>query len=184
MKNWSADFVKFRQNEASCLIWFCSSHVTLVRSNSSFNVEMVCHCFKSAFHPQEETEGEVASNPPESSFQKLAPSETRYTILSRGRDELWPQRPSSDPVTQCHAPGSGRGLGLGQASGTEQQHPTPLLKREREMRRRRRRKKRMKTKEEKKKNGRRRADERSPWHNHVGITYIFITLSRTIFILD
>ncbi|XP_053183909.1 endoplasmic reticulum resident protein 44 [Scomber japonicus] len=37
---------------------------------------------------QEETEGEVASNPPESSFQKLAPSETRYTILSRGRDEL------------------------------------------------------------------------------------------------
>ncbi|KAM7420731.1 hypothetical protein PAMA_015114 [Pampus argenteus] len=37
---------------------------------------------------QEETEGEVASNPPESSFQKLAPSETRYTILSRDRDEL------------------------------------------------------------------------------------------------
>lgn len=32
--------------------------------------------------------GEVASNPPESSFQKLAPSETRYTILSRDRDEL------------------------------------------------------------------------------------------------
>ncbi|CAL8257015.1 unnamed protein product [Boreogadus saida] len=30
----------------------------------------------------------VASNPPESSFQKLAPSETRYTILSRDRDEL------------------------------------------------------------------------------------------------
>ena len=24
----------------------------------------------------------------------------------------------------------------------------------------------------------------SPWHNHVGITYIFITLSCTIFILD
>ncbi|CAK6960635.1 endoplasmic reticulum resident protein 44 [Scomber scombrus] len=37
---------------------------------------------------QEETEGEAASSPPESSFQKLAPSETRYTILSRGRDEL------------------------------------------------------------------------------------------------
>lgn len=55
--------------------------------------------------PQEETGGEVASSPPESSFQKLAPSETRYTILSRDRDELWPQQPSSDPVTQCHAPG-------------------------------------------------------------------------------
>ncbi|XP_071376336.1 endoplasmic reticulum resident protein 44 [Centroberyx affinis] len=37
---------------------------------------------------QEETVGEVASNPPDSSFQKLAPSETRYTILSRDRDEL------------------------------------------------------------------------------------------------
>ncbi|XP_029928024.1 endoplasmic reticulum resident protein 44 [Myripristis murdjan] len=37
---------------------------------------------------QEETGGEVASSPPESSFQKLAPSETRYTILSRDRDEL------------------------------------------------------------------------------------------------
>ncbi|TMS11063.1 Endoplasmic reticulum resident protein 44 [Larimichthys crocea] len=37
---------------------------------------------------QEETAGEVASSPPESSFQKLAPSETRYTILSRDRDEL------------------------------------------------------------------------------------------------
>ncbi|XP_062899969.1 endoplasmic reticulum resident protein 44 [Mobula hypostoma] len=31
---------------------------------------------------------EVASNPPESSFQKLAPSEHRYTILKRERDEL------------------------------------------------------------------------------------------------
>ncbi|CAL9705798.1 unnamed protein product [Knipowitschia caucasica] len=42
--------------------------------------------------PTESTPGqeveEVASNPPESSFQKLAPSETRYTILSRDRDEL------------------------------------------------------------------------------------------------
>lgn len=38
--------------------------------------------------PQEETGGEVASSPPDSSFQKLAPSETRYTILSRDRDEL------------------------------------------------------------------------------------------------
>lgn len=37
---------------------------------------------------QVEVGGEVASNPPESSFQKLAPSETRYTILSRDRDEL------------------------------------------------------------------------------------------------
>lgn len=26
--------------------------------------------------------------------------------------------------------------------------------------------------------------EYSPRHNHVGITYIFITLSRTVFILD
>ncbi|XP_024123016.1 endoplasmic reticulum resident protein 44 [Oryzias melastigma] len=33
-------------------------------------------------------EKEAASNPPESSFQKLAPSETRYTILRRDRDEL------------------------------------------------------------------------------------------------
>ncbi|XP_076009866.1 endoplasmic reticulum resident protein 44 [Genypterus blacodes] len=37
---------------------------------------------------QEEIGGEVASSPPESSFQKLAPSETRYTILRRDRDEL------------------------------------------------------------------------------------------------
>lgn len=37
---------------------------------------------------QEETGGEAASSPPESSFQKLAPSETRYTILRRDRDEL------------------------------------------------------------------------------------------------
>ncbi|XP_068180685.1 endoplasmic reticulum resident protein 44 [Antennarius striatus] len=37
---------------------------------------------------REETGGEVASSPPESSFQKLAPSETRYTILRRDRDEL------------------------------------------------------------------------------------------------
>lgn len=35
----------------------------------------------------QQEENEVASNPPESSFQKLAPSETRYTIL-RDRDEL------------------------------------------------------------------------------------------------
>uniref|UniRef100_UPI00398E546E endoplasmic reticulum resident protein 44 n=1 Tax=Pristiophorus japonicus TaxID=55135 RepID=UPI00398E546E len=31
---------------------------------------------------------EVASSPPESSFQKLAPSEHRYTILKREKDEL------------------------------------------------------------------------------------------------
>lgn len=37
---------------------------------------------------QEEMGVEVASSPPESSFQKLAPSESRYTILSRDRDEL------------------------------------------------------------------------------------------------
>ncbi|XP_062395552.1 endoplasmic reticulum resident protein 44 [Sardina pilchardus] len=37
--------------------------------------------------PGLEENKEVASNPPESSFQKLAPSETRYTLL-RDRDEL------------------------------------------------------------------------------------------------
>ncbi|XP_072250432.1 endoplasmic reticulum resident protein 44 [Leuresthes tenuis] len=37
---------------------------------------------------QEENGGEAASSPPESSFQKLAPSEARYTILNRDRDEL------------------------------------------------------------------------------------------------
>ncbi|MGH0157125.1 UNVERIFIED_CONTAM: hypothetical protein FKN15_032961, partial [Acipenser sinensis] len=37
---------------------------------------------------QQDNQEEVASNPPESSFQKLAPSETRYTILNRDRDEL------------------------------------------------------------------------------------------------
>ncbi|KAL7835676.1 hypothetical protein SRHO_G00280230 [Serrasalmus rhombeus] len=36
---------------------------------------------------QQEENKEAASSPPESSFQKLAPSETRYTIL-RDRDEL------------------------------------------------------------------------------------------------
>ncbi|XP_019747682.1 endoplasmic reticulum resident protein 44 [Hippocampus comes] len=37
---------------------------------------------------QEEIGGDGASKPPQSSFQKLAPSETRYTILGRDRDEL------------------------------------------------------------------------------------------------
>ncbi|XP_063055738.1 endoplasmic reticulum resident protein 44 [Engraulis encrasicolus] len=37
--------------------------------------------------PGQEENREVASNPPDSSFQKLAPSETRYTLL-RDRDEL------------------------------------------------------------------------------------------------
>ncbi|KAG9339398.1 hypothetical protein JZ751_023792 [Albula glossodonta] len=37
--------------------------------------------------PGQEEKKEVPSNPPKSSFQKLAPSETRYTIL-RDRDEL------------------------------------------------------------------------------------------------
>uniref|UniRef100_A0A3Q2ZU64 Endoplasmic reticulum protein 44 n=1 Tax=Kryptolebias marmoratus TaxID=37003 RepID=A0A3Q2ZU64_KRYMA len=37
--------------------------------------------------PTDSTPGQV-SHPPESSFQKLAPSETRYTILTRDRDEL------------------------------------------------------------------------------------------------
>ncbi|KAM9307491.1 endoplasmic reticulum resident protein 44 [Gastrophryne carolinensis] len=31
---------------------------------------------------------DLASSPPDSSFQKLAPSETRYTLLKRDRDEL------------------------------------------------------------------------------------------------
>uniref|UniRef100_A0A3B5BP14 Endoplasmic reticulum protein 44 n=1 Tax=Stegastes partitus TaxID=144197 RepID=A0A3B5BP14_9TELE len=38
--------------------------------------------------PTDSTPGQMASSPPESSFQKLAPSETRYTILRRDRDEL------------------------------------------------------------------------------------------------
>ncbi|XP_069476705.1 endoplasmic reticulum resident protein 44 [Ambystoma mexicanum] len=37
--------------------------------------------------PGQETE-DFVSSPPESSFQKLAPSESRYTILKRDRDEL------------------------------------------------------------------------------------------------
>ncbi|KAJ0066017.1 hypothetical protein NL108_001241 [Boleophthalmus pectinirostris] len=36
----------------------------------------------------QEIVGEAASSPPNSSFQKLAPSEKRYTILTRDRDEL------------------------------------------------------------------------------------------------
>lgn len=63
--------------------------------------------------------------------------------------------------------GQGGGLGLVQADGTDQQHPTPLLKREME-----------------EKKNRRIREEYSPWRNHVGITYIFITVSRTIFILE
>ncbi|XP_041100915.1 endoplasmic reticulum resident protein 44-like [Polyodon spathula] len=38
--------------------------------------------------PEQDNQEEVASNPPKSSFQKLAPSETRYTFLNRDRDEL------------------------------------------------------------------------------------------------
>ncbi|XP_077383900.1 endoplasmic reticulum resident protein 44 isoform X2 [Festucalex cinctus] len=38
--------------------------------------------------PGQQETGDVASKPPQSSFQKLAPSETRYTILRRDRDEL------------------------------------------------------------------------------------------------
>uniref|UniRef100_A0A3P8RNJ0 Endoplasmic reticulum protein 44 n=1 Tax=Amphiprion percula TaxID=161767 RepID=A0A3P8RNJ0_AMPPE len=42
--------------------------------------------------PTDSTPGQVsqqvASSPPESSFKKLGPSETRYTILTRDRDEL------------------------------------------------------------------------------------------------
>lgn len=48
---------------------------------------LFCTFLTSVVFQQEENGGEVASNPPESSFQKLAPSETRYTIL-RDRDEL------------------------------------------------------------------------------------------------
>ena len=108
-----------------------SIHVSSLRIGFAISQLIWWSCSKFDLYPQEETGGEAASSPPESSFQKLAPSETRYTILRRDRDELWPLRPFSDPVTQCHAPGSGRGLGLGQAGGTQQQHPTPLLKSER-----------------------------------------------------
>ncbi|NP_001279431.1 endoplasmic reticulum resident protein 44 precursor [Callorhinchus milii] len=38
--------------------------------------------------PGQQQSEEVQSSPPESSFQKLAPSEHRYTILKRSRDEL------------------------------------------------------------------------------------------------
>uniref|UniRef100_H3AF92 Endoplasmic reticulum protein 44 n=1 Tax=Latimeria chalumnae TaxID=7897 RepID=H3AF92_LATCH len=38
--------------------------------------------------PPDQPSQEEASSPPESSFQKLAPSEHRYTILKRDRDEL------------------------------------------------------------------------------------------------
>ncbi|XP_077431122.1 endoplasmic reticulum resident protein 44 [Vanacampus margaritifer] len=38
--------------------------------------------------PGQEIGGDAASKPPQSSFLKLAPSETRYTILRRDRDEL------------------------------------------------------------------------------------------------
>lgn len=124
------------------------------------------------------------SNPISSLRRRRA--EKQPAVLQRARSRSWhPARhatPSSAetatscdlnglPVTQCHAPGSGRGLGLGQASGTEQQHPTPLLKRKKKKKRRR---------------GERRTGggEWSPWHNHVGLTYIFITLSHTIFILN
>ncbi len=56
------------------------------------------HLFVCVF--QQEENREVASNPPESSFQKLAPSETRYTIL-RDRDELWcHNRIETQPRTQ------------------------------------------------------------------------------------
>lgn len=129
--------------------------------------------------PQEETVGEVASSPPESSFQKLAPSETRYTILSRERDELWPQRPSFDSVPRL---GVREGVSVGTGQRDRTATPNTLTEeRERERceqgrteRRRRRREWTAGGREE----------ERNPWRNHVGITYIFITLSHTVFILD
>lgn len=89
--------------------------------------------------------------------------EKRPAALQRARSRSWrPARlgtPSSaGTATSCDLnglpvilwlnatpQGSGRGLGLGRASGTEQQHPTPLLKREtsrREGWRKRRRKRR------------------------------------------
>lgn len=121
------------------------------------------------------------SNPISSLRRRRA--EKQPAVLQRARSRSWhPARhatPSSAetvtscdlnglPLTQCHAPGSGRGLGLGQASATEQQHPTPLLKKKKKKKRRR---------------GERRTGggEWSPWHNHVGLTYIFITLSQFLF---
>lgn len=42
----------------------------------------------------------------------------------------------------------------------------------------------MKRKQEVKKKKKKRTTSASPRHNHVGMTYIFITLSRTVFILE
>lgn len=67
-------------------------------------------------------------------------------------------------------PGLGRGLGLGQAGGTEQQHPTPLLKRE--------------TEENEEEAGglkRRTGGGVQSTTHHVGITYIFITITYNFY---
>lgn len=74
-------------------------------------------------------------------------------------------------------PGVREGVRVGTGQWDRTATPNTLTE-ESEMQRRR-----MKRTEEKKKN-RRRTEECSPQRKHVGITYIFITLSRTIFILD
>uniref|UniRef100_A0A8B9K3K2 Endoplasmic reticulum protein 44 n=1 Tax=Astyanax mexicanus TaxID=7994 RepID=A0A8B9K3K2_ASTMX len=83
--------------------WAQDKCVPLVREITFENGEVyhpsptqTCHSFSLSvslslsysLHTLPEDPKEVASSPPESSFQKLAPSETRYTILSRDRDEL------------------------------------------------------------------------------------------------
>lgn len=122
------------------------------------------------------------SNPISSLRRRRA--EKQPAVLQRARSRSWhPARhatPSSAetvtscdlnglPLTQCHAPGSGRGLGLGQASGTEQQHPTPLLK-----------KKKKKETTRRKKNGRRRVESMTQpcWAN------LYFHNTFTIFILN
>lgn len=65
-----------------------SRTVTMKSLDVGFAMSCETKLFKYDFHYKEETGGEAASSPPGSSFQKLAPSETRYTILSRDRDEL------------------------------------------------------------------------------------------------
>lgn len=94
-------------------------------SLQSYRELCVCVYINVLFHQEI---NEVASNPPESSFQKLAPSETRYTLL-RDRDELWPQRlyhkPDLWPTTPWHAPESVSRVRTGQRDGTATPQLTP-----------------------------------------------------------
>lgn len=112
-----------------------SEHLTSILVHRHYVCIKRCHCSRTGscvcvyinvlFHQED---GEVASNPPESSFQKLAPSETRYTLL-RDRDELWPQRlyhkPDLWPTTPWHAPESVSRVRTGQRDGTATPQLTP-----------------------------------------------------------